>query len=1290
MAGGAGDDLYILSAAADVTDETGGGGVDSVRLTYTVTAPTTLTAGSGPFAGIENISVATAVGVFHLQGDAEANLLVGNASANSLSGADGDDTLDGGVGNDVLVGGLGNDLYVINAAADVTDEVTDGGGDADTVRAAVTVSLLDASRFGIEHVELTGALALNATGDEEANLLVGNSGNNSLVGNLANDTLRGNAGADTLDGGIGADDMDGGAGADLYLVDQSDDIAVESGLLPAGGVDRVNATADYTLGANIEHLALFGAALRGTGNGGNNSITGNAGANTLSGGAGNDTLAGGAGQDLYFVDTSLDIIQETLASLAEAERDTVRSSAVAYTLAANLEQLFLEDGAVSGVGNTLANLITGNSGDNTLDGAAGVDSMAGGAGNDFYALDSVSELALVQETADAGVDTLRLLFSVAAPVTIDLSGGVLGNFEHVAVVGTGAFNLIGNAAQNSLSGNASANTLDGGAGNDTLTGGAGNDSYIVDGSDDLIVELVNGGVDTVLSSASYTLTANVERLQLTGTGAIDGTGNSLANSITGNSGANRLDGGAGVDTLTGGEGNDTYVLTAGDVIVETLAGSGAGLTDTVVAAASYTLAANLENLELRTPVVTMPGSGGGVVTSYSHLTGTGNAADNYLLGDEYNNVLRGMAGNDTLEGRGGGDTLVGGAGNDRYIFGANEGAVIDESGGGIDTISSATHDIAGAVGVEVLMLEGSADLDAYGSDTAEHLIGNSGANWLYGRGGIDTLQGGGGNDLYSMVDLDDLIIEEADGGFDTVNVQVFYTLPENVEAVQVGVGTNIGATGNELANIMRGREGNNHFVGGAGNDELQGEAGNDTLDGGTGRDVLMGGLGNDLFIVDNALEQASDMSAGGTEGGNDTVQASVDYTLGPYLEHLQLTGASAIDGAGNELQNTLTGNDANNALSGLDGSDTITAGLGDDTLDGGAGSDTLIGGAGNDTYVIGATSAQHVLHLDNWGPGYHFTSDSGSFNVNASDWSSDADSLVDTVTVSFNGSGHFFSLDMSTRKLGVPLAPGTFDNIMRYPFESNGRPGLWLAGDGSGSNTSSGSFVVEQAEFLFTGGAWQIVSFVAEFTHFGDGGPARTGYVQLSTIGTGNDSMVELADGGVDRVVSSGSHTLAANLEDLELTGTYSARGTGNALANAITGNEAGNTLDGAAGADTLDGGDGNDTLIGGDGNDFFCFESPLGPANVDRITDFSSGDLVALSVDRFGAAGGIGALAGSRFHSGAGANAAADADHRIVYDTTNGNLYYDADGVGGDAAVLFAVLENSATLSADSFSILQ
>src|SRR5205085_1550491 len=143
----------------------------------------------------------------------------------------------------------------------------------------------------------------------------------------------------------------------------------------------------------------------------------------------------------------------------------------------------------------------------------------------------------------------------------------------------------GNELANMLIGNSGANALDGGAGADTMSGGAGNDTYIVDNVGDVVTENVGEGTDTVKSAVTFTLSDNVENLMLTGTDAIDGTGNALNNILTGNSAAN---------VLAGEAGSDTYIVGDGDTVVEN-ANEG---TDTVKSSMSFVLHDNVENLTL--------------------------------------------------------------------------------------------------------------------------------------------------------------------------------------------------------------------------------------------------------------------------------------------------------------------------------------------------------------------------------------------------------------------------------------------------------------------------------------------------------------------------------------------------------------------------------------------------------------------------------------------------------------------------------------------------------------------
>jgi Ca2+-binding RTX toxin-like protein len=241
--------------------------------------------------------------------------------------------------------------------------------------------------------------------------------------------------------------------------------------------------------------------------------------------------------------------------------------------------------------------------------------------------------------------------------------------------------LTGNSAMSHLTGSVGNDVLDGRGGAATMTGAAGDDVYMVDNAKDKVIELAGHGNDTVQSTITYALAANVENLILTGTAQINGTGNNLDNHLTGNSAANHLtggggndyiDGGGGNDTMAGGRGNDTYVYSnLGDSIIERV---GEGV-DTVIAYVNYSLGNNLENLIL---------SDAGEATVAS-----GNALGNHITGNNLANTIDGLGGN---------DTLTGGGGDDIFRFETHSGKdVITDFGfnGDHDTIDTSAYIRAG-------------------------------------------------------------------------------------------------------------------------------------------------------------------------------------------------------------------------------------------------------------------------------------------------------------------------------------------------------------------------------------------------------------------------------------------------------------------------------------------------------------------------------------------------------------------------------------------------------------------
>lgn len=251
------------------------------------------------------------------------------------------------------------------------------------------------------------------------------------------------------------------------------------------------------------------------------------------------------------------------------------------------------------------------------------------------------------------------------------------------------------------------------------------------------------------------------------------------------------------------------------------------------------------------------------------------------------------------------------------------------------------------------------------------LHGGTGNDYLNGGSGNDTLKGGAGDDAYVVGSINDTVTEASNQGIDTVNSYISWILGNNLENLTLKGSSAINGTGNAVSNII---------IGNAANNSLYGQAGNDTLDGALGIDNLYGGAGDDTYIVDSTTDTITE----DVLGGRDTIQSSVNYTLGNNLERLVLKGATGLIGTGNALDNNIDAMSGDNSLSGGDGNDRITAGVdgsqGKDTLSGGAGNDTLSGANGND-YLDGG-SGNDFLTGDYYDPltGYSDTLIGGTGN----------------------------------------------------------------------------------------------------------------------------------------------------------------------------------------------------------------------------------------------------------------------------------------------------------------------
>lgn len=492
--------------------------------------------------------------------------------------------------------------------------------------------------------------------------------------------------------------------------------------------------------------------------------------------------------------------------------------------------------------------------------------------------------------------------------------------------------VYGTANDDAIFAEAGDDKVNGGAGNDYIDGGSGMDTlYGADGNDHIV-----GGL-----GGDY---------------------------LQGDAGNDVLEGGLGNDTMVGGTGDDIFrVWDAGDVVTEYV-GQG---NDTVISRlTSYTLAANVENLQADAAMANVP------------VTFTGNALNNSISGSAGGDFLYGGAGNDQLDGKAGVDIMFGGTGNDTYRVESAGDRTIEYAGEGTDSVI-ATRNWTLDQNVENLFFENNAPYAkgfvGYGNELANKIVGANGADALYGFGGndildggdgFDSLFGGAGDDLYILNNDFDWITENAGEGTDRVRTNLAdIVLQENIENLDfyatvangqiVGASSFIGrgnAGNNEITgwdrdDTLYGNDGNDVLYGLAGNDTLDGGNGNDWLDGGAGANTMIGGAGNDTYVLNNDTIETVVEAAG---GGLDTVLTrDATTTLSAYVEDMRFIGTGNFVGYGNTEANQITGGiTVKNTLFGGAGNDKLIGGNLDDHLNGGQGADTMAGGLGGDTYVV--------------------------------------------------------------------------------------------------------------------------------------------------------------------------------------------------------------------------------------------------------------------------------------------------------------------------------------------------
>lgn len=813
--GGKGDDTYRIGLG-DVIVEYDGEGSDTVSIAYWMFGATFSLSDYG--STIENIMLDVAAGAVNASGDDKDNVVTGNSYGNILIGGGGNDTindgggtssasdtLDGGAGDDYLIGGDGWTTYVFSRGGghDVVDERGASSYDSIRVDASIdkgdllysrngddlvlrvkdstetmtvqrffgakwdgtlvdtinAIRFADGSQWDVNDIV---ALATRPPNDvtEGADLLVGGSGIDIFDAGGGNDKIWGGGGNDLLFGGAGDDLIRGEDGADtLHGGDGNDQLYGGGASSGVGDVIFGDAGDDWLYGGDAE--------------------------DTLIGGSGNDRLDGGAGIDTFRFGRGWGFDQID---------DYVRSGESGGSIIEFDESLAAADIVIvqEGFGTYTIRSVDGE-------------------GSIWATSDNVGEIRFADGTRWDWSDLLLAMITVTGTSGDDVLGQPEG-YDEFMYDGAIFKGLEGN---DRLEGGRFGDTLDGGTGNDTMIGHGGDDTYLVDSASDVVTEASNEGYDIVISTVTHTLATNVEELDLAGTLAIDGTGNSRDNQLYGNVANNVLNGAGGADYMSGGLGDDTYVVdNVGDYIYE-LADEGI---DLVRSSISY----SLEDTELEN--LTLTGSSG--------LTGTGNAKDNVLTGNSGANTLYGYEGNDRLDGGTGADSLRGGIGDDTYFVDNTGDSVVELAGEGIDFVNSTvTHTLAS--NVENLRLTGTGAINGTGNTLDNVIYAGSGNNTLDGLGGVDTV-----SYLYAA------------------------------SAVTVSLAsTSAQATGGSGSDTLRNVE---NLTGSNFNDTLTGSTGANVLDGGTGADKLSGGAGNDTYVLGRGYGADQITENDATAGNQDT------------------------------------------------------------------------------------------------------------------------------------------------------------------------------------------------------------------------------------------------------------------------------------------------------------------------------------------------------------------------------------------------------------------------------------
>ena len=939
-----------------------------------------------------------------------------------------------------------------------------------------------------------------------------------------------------------------------------------------------------------------------------------------------------------------------------------------------------------------ADQINGGNGDDVLQGEDGVDAFDGGAGRDeitFAA--STAAIAINLATGQIFGDG----FGHAETVTnIEVvTGSLFSDLVSLADTGNAAF---GGAGDDTINGGASHDVIYGEDGNDLISGGDGNDTVRGQSGDDAVngglgddaldggqgVDTINGGSGQDLLDFDSDASGIIINLK-TGVIANDGFGNaetvsgieSVNAGLTGDDQITLSDisgianGYGGNDLLVGGNGSDT--LFGGDGVDTINGGAGSdwvGFYDDIIGV----------QVNLKLGTVANDGSGNAeTISDVENVLGT--ALDDQITLSDVAGMALGNGGNDILLGGNGADTLAGGEGDDLLLGGAGN----DRLDAGLGSKDSASYQLA-VVGVVAELWRGTASNDGQGgsdvlvgvegligsnfndllagNESGNLLDGQSGNDSIYAGGGADTLQGGFGNDLLAGGEGSDTIdggagIDSADftGALTGITAEIWRgeAYNTNRQAVDVlidienligsGLGDVLG--GSEAANVLSGMAGDDGLYGGGGNDSLNGGVGNDILEGGGGADFLIGGAGNDTLDGGTGID-AADFSLA-------TAAVVVEIWRGTASNDGQ-GGADVLRSienlVGSNFNDLLSGNESDNRIDGMNGNDSIFAGGGIDTVNGGAGNDFIAGNGGDDV-LDGGTGFDTV----------DYSSSTGAVAVEL--WRNIARA---------EGTGSTGGID--TLQNFEAVSGSAFNDLLVGNELANLLQGA--GGDdqlygGGGADTLQGGANND----LLAGGQGNDVIDGGAGTDTADYSAATAAVTAEIWRGTaandgqgGNDTLL-----GIENLVT-------GNFNDL------------------LGGNEVANLLSGLAGNDSIFAGGGNDTLIGGIGNDLlfgnagqdsFRFDGAPFLGHIDTLGDFVvADDTIELVGAQFVPLTTPGVLAAGFLRIGAGATTAADADDYLIYNSTNGFLYFDADGNGAATAVQIAVLPVGLALTNADFVV--